>query len=236
MQFTHIVFFVAALSKYAMAERPAIILDSEKLTKVQSNELPEDAGFFSDDENDEVENVVQENNELIEIGDTVVDILNSGNESQQGKQSEKYVTRSLRKARGQMMQMHTGQISSKVVRDQKHKVPSKGSRPRRRMYFPDWAEISGCKVDEGDAPNYMRSDPRAFMERTLAGCCKRYFGWKFEECLQPSDEISFSSSRVENENEKSDNSPRHDTQGPPSRRLQQRLRGSILQREYVQTE
>ncbi|KAL7536626.1 hypothetical protein ACHAXR_007302, partial [Thalassiosira sp. AJA248-18] len=51
------------------------------------------------------------------------------------------------------------------------------------LYFPDWSSTTNtCKLDEGDAPSYMRINPTTWMSATQADCCTSYFNWNFIEC------------------------------------------------------
>jgi hypothetical protein len=84
--------------------------------------------------------------------------------------------------------------------DSSHALPRSSSRKsdRRRMrrraqltpestglYYPDyhWSSTNTCKLDDGDAPTYMKSDPSAWMEDRLEDCCIRYYTWNYYDCM-----------------------------------------------------
>ncbi|KAL3782222.1 LOW QUALITY PROTEIN: hypothetical protein ACHAWO_000795 [Cyclotella atomus] len=47
------------------------------------------------------------------------------------------------------------------------------------LYYPDWAGVDTC-VNDGNAPDYMSSNPTEWMYESLVDCCKRYYPWKDE--------------------------------------------------------
>jgi len=51
------------------------------------------------------------------------------------------------------------------------------------LYFPAWASSGTCKIDEGDAPNYMRVIGGSWMKETLEECCTSHFGWNYVDCV-----------------------------------------------------
>lgn len=53
-------------------------------------------------------------------------------------------------------------------------------------FFPDWeGSNEGCIVDSANtpAPEYMQTNPNAFMFNTLEACCTQHYNWNRAKCL-----------------------------------------------------
>ena len=79
------------------------------------------------------------------------------------------------------------------------------------LYYPDyhWSSTNSCKLDDGDAPTYMKSDPSAWMEDRLEDCCIRYYTWNYYDCVL-SGTVSAQVKSYSNSNPP----PRHDRKVP----------------------
>ena len=50
------------------------------------------------------------------------------------------------------------------------------------LYYPDWLDGDTCKND-GNEPEYMSSNPLAWMHSTLESCCAKNYSWVFDVCM-----------------------------------------------------
>lgn len=52
------------------------------------------------------------------------------------------------------------------------------------QYYPDWDSITSRCLNDGNAPDYMRSNSAHWIYDTLESCCKHYFNWDYDGCLE----------------------------------------------------
>ena len=56
-------------------------------------------------------------------------------------------------------------------------------------WFPNWGGIAGSDskcINDGNPPDYMRANAGQWLYPDIEACCKRYYGWDYNDCLSAS--------------------------------------------------
>jgi len=52
-------------------------------------------------------------------------------------------------------------------------------------YYPAWDGSSTC-LNDNNVPDYMRNKPSLWVYGDLESCCRRYYGWEYQDCMDNS--------------------------------------------------
>jgi hypothetical protein len=50
-------------------------------------------------------------------------------------------------------------------------------------FYPDWENDSGTCLEDGNEPEYMVLNRAAWLSKSLIECCKRFYSWDTNSCL-----------------------------------------------------